>query len=168
MDGLIERSGTRPMLREDGSLELYESEAEFQRVAAGLGGARALRHRLPAMSTGDELAGCSPACRRRFVARHLRAGLEDGRRPEDSRQGGLAPTPRRRAPLSCKGDVGLVSRSRQGAIADSSPTAHDHGAAARRSPPAPGRICWRGSSATASRWRPSAATTRRCRRPPST
>ena len=27
--GLMERSGTRPMLRENGSLELYESEAEF-------------------------------------------------------------------------------------------------------------------------------------------
>lgn len=27
--GLMERTGTRPMLREDGSLELYESEAEF-------------------------------------------------------------------------------------------------------------------------------------------
>lgn len=28
--GLLDRSGTRPMLREDGSLELYESEAEFR------------------------------------------------------------------------------------------------------------------------------------------
>ncbi|WP_027053023.1 NAD(P)/FAD-dependent oxidoreductase [Mesorhizobium erdmanii] len=33
--GLLDRSGTRPMLREDGSLELYESEAEFR---AGLSG----------------------------------------------------------------------------------------------------------------------------------
>ncbi|WP_181176851.1 MULTISPECIES: FAD-binding oxidoreductase [unclassified Mesorhizobium] len=33
--GLLDRSGTRSMLREDGSLELYESEGEFQ---AGLSG----------------------------------------------------------------------------------------------------------------------------------
>ncbi|TWG98937.1 D-amino-acid dehydrogenase [Mesorhizobium sp. J18] len=33
--GLMERSATRPMLREDGSLELYESEAEFQASLPG-------------------------------------------------------------------------------------------------------------------------------------
>jgi D-amino-acid dehydrogenase len=33
--GLMERSGTRPMLREDGSLELYESEAEFNASLPG-------------------------------------------------------------------------------------------------------------------------------------
>ncbi|WP_192182008.1 FAD-dependent oxidoreductase [Mesorhizobium amorphae] len=32
---LLDRSGTRPMLREDGSLELYESEAEFGAALAG-------------------------------------------------------------------------------------------------------------------------------------
>jgi D-amino-acid dehydrogenase len=33
--GLLDRSGTRPMLREDGSLELYESEAEFGASLSG-------------------------------------------------------------------------------------------------------------------------------------
>ncbi len=33
--GLMDRSGTRAMLREDGSLELYESEAEFRAVLGG-------------------------------------------------------------------------------------------------------------------------------------
>jgi D-amino-acid dehydrogenase len=33
--GLMERSGTRSMLREDGSLELYESEAEFRASLPG-------------------------------------------------------------------------------------------------------------------------------------
>ncbi|TPK97310.1 FAD-binding oxidoreductase [Mesorhizobium sp. B2-4-12] len=32
---LLDRSGTRPMLREDGSLELYESEAEFRATLPG-------------------------------------------------------------------------------------------------------------------------------------
>ncbi|MER9328137.1 FAD-binding oxidoreductase [Mesorhizobium sp. M0488] len=32
---LLDRSGTRPMLREDGSLELYESEAEFRASLSG-------------------------------------------------------------------------------------------------------------------------------------
>ncbi|GLS30340.1 D-amino-acid dehydrogenase [Mesorhizobium albiziae] len=33
--GLMERSGTRPMLHEDGSLELYQGEAEFRASLAG-------------------------------------------------------------------------------------------------------------------------------------
>jgi len=33
--GLMDRSGTRPMLREDGSLELYEGEAEFEASLPG-------------------------------------------------------------------------------------------------------------------------------------
>ncbi|SFO45780.1 D-amino-acid dehydrogenase [Mesorhizobium sp. NFR06] len=33
--GLLDRSGTRPMLREEGSLELYESEAEFRASLPG-------------------------------------------------------------------------------------------------------------------------------------
>ncbi|MES0208746.1 FAD-binding oxidoreductase [Mesorhizobium sp. M0028] len=33
--GLLDRSGTRPMLHEDGSLELYESEAEFKASLPG-------------------------------------------------------------------------------------------------------------------------------------
>ncbi|TKB29520.1 MAG: amino acid dehydrogenase, partial [Mesorhizobium sp.] len=33
--GLLDRSGTRPMLHEDGSLELYDSEAEFKASLPG-------------------------------------------------------------------------------------------------------------------------------------
>ncbi|QKD14684.1 FAD-binding oxidoreductase [Mesorhizobium sp. NZP2077] len=64
--GLLDRSGTRPMLREDGSLELYESEAEFQ---AGLSGWAArerfgigFRH-----VEGKDLAGLQPGLSPRFV-----------------------------------------------------------------------------------------------------
>ncbi|QND68116.1 FAD-binding oxidoreductase [Mesorhizobium loti] len=64
--GLLDRSGTRSMLREDGSLELYESEAEFQ---AGLSGWAArerfgigFRH-----VEGEELAALQPGLSPRFI-----------------------------------------------------------------------------------------------------
>ncbi|WP_027060373.1 NAD(P)/FAD-dependent oxidoreductase [Mesorhizobium loti] len=63
---MLDRSGTRPMLREDGSLELYESEAEFR---AGLVGWSArqrfgigFRH-----VGGEELARLQPGLSPRFV-----------------------------------------------------------------------------------------------------
>ncbi|MER8371143.1 FAD-binding oxidoreductase [Mesorhizobium sp. M1406] len=64
--GLLDRSGTRSMLREDGSLELYESEAEFQaelpgwaaRGRFGIG----FRH-----VEGEDLAALQPGLSPRFV-----------------------------------------------------------------------------------------------------
>ncbi|WP_167458784.1 NAD(P)/FAD-dependent oxidoreductase [Mesorhizobium kowhaii] len=64
--GLLDRSGTRGMLREDGSLELYESEAEFRaslpgwaaRERFGIG----FRH-----VEGEELAGLQPGLSPRFI-----------------------------------------------------------------------------------------------------
>ncbi|RWC61058.1 MAG: FAD-binding oxidoreductase [Mesorhizobium sp.] len=64
--GLLDRSGTRGMLREDGSLELYESEAEFRaslpgwaaRARFGIG----FRH-----VRGEELAALQPGLSPRFV-----------------------------------------------------------------------------------------------------
>ncbi|WP_245434956.1 FAD-dependent oxidoreductase [Mesorhizobium sp. WSM3879] len=64
--GLLDRSGMRPMLREDGSLELYESEAEFR---ASLSGWRArerfgigFRH-----VEGEGMAALQPGLSPRFV-----------------------------------------------------------------------------------------------------
>ncbi|WP_189343049.1 MULTISPECIES: FAD-binding oxidoreductase [unclassified Mesorhizobium] len=64
--GLLDRSGTRPMLREDGSLEFYESEAEFraslpgwaERQRFGIG----FRH-----VEGEEMAALQPGLSPRFV-----------------------------------------------------------------------------------------------------
>ncbi|RUX25310.1 FAD-dependent oxidoreductase, partial [Mesorhizobium sp. M2A.F.Ca.ET.042.01.1.1] len=64
--GLLDRSGTRPMLREDGSLEFYESEAEFraslpgwaERERFGIG----FRH-----VEGEEMAALQPGLSPRFV-----------------------------------------------------------------------------------------------------
>ena len=63
---LLDRSGTRPMLREDGSLELYESEAEFR--AALPGWAARERHGIGFRHIeGDEIAALQPGLSRQFV-----------------------------------------------------------------------------------------------------
>lgn len=63
---LLDRSGTRPMLREDGSLELYESEAEFR--AALPGWAARERHGIGFRHVErDELASLQPGLSRQFV-----------------------------------------------------------------------------------------------------
>lgn len=64
--GLMQRSGTLPMLREEGSLELYESEAEFRAALPGWAARDrfgiAYRH-----VEGAELAGLQPGLSPRFV-----------------------------------------------------------------------------------------------------
>jgi D-amino-acid dehydrogenase len=63
---LLDRSGTRSMLNEDGSLELYESEAEFQASLPGW----AARDRFGIVYRhveGDELATLQPGLSPRFV-----------------------------------------------------------------------------------------------------
>lgn len=64
--GLLDRSGTRPMLREDGSLELYESEAEFRAALPGWAARErfgiGFRH-----VEGEDMAGLQPGLAPRFV-----------------------------------------------------------------------------------------------------
>ncbi|WP_245437218.1 NAD(P)/FAD-dependent oxidoreductase [Mesorhizobium helmanticense] len=64
--GLLDRSGTRRMLREDGSLEVYESEAEFKASLPGW----AARKRFDigfSHVEGDALAALQPGLSPRFV-----------------------------------------------------------------------------------------------------
>ncbi|WP_292219673.1 FAD-dependent oxidoreductase, partial [Mesorhizobium sp.] len=64
--GLLDRSGTRPMLREDGSLELYESEAEFRASLSGW----AARERYGigfSHVDGADLAALQPGLSPRFI-----------------------------------------------------------------------------------------------------
>jgi D-amino-acid dehydrogenase len=64
--GLLDRSGTRAMLREDGSLELYESQAEFEGSLPGW----AARDRFGIgykHVEGEELAVLQPGLSPRFV-----------------------------------------------------------------------------------------------------
>jgi D-amino-acid dehydrogenase len=63
---LLERSGTRRMLREDGSLELYESDAEFR--ASLPGWAARERHGIGFRHVeGKEIADLQPGLAKRFV-----------------------------------------------------------------------------------------------------
>lgn len=63
---LMDRTGTRPMLREDGSLELYESEAEFR--ASLPGWAARDRHGISFRHVaGGELVELQPGLSPRFV-----------------------------------------------------------------------------------------------------
>jgi D-amino-acid dehydrogenase len=64
--GLMARSATASMLREDGSLELYESEAEFQASLPGWG-ARDRFGIVYRHVEGDELAALQPGLSQRFV-----------------------------------------------------------------------------------------------------
>lgn len=64
--GLMDRSGTRPMLREDGSLDLYESESEFRASLSGWAARErfgiGFRH-----VDGPELAELQPGLSPRFI-----------------------------------------------------------------------------------------------------
>jgi D-amino-acid dehydrogenase len=64
--GLLDRSGTRSMLREDGSLELYESESEFRGTLSGWAERDrfgiAYRH-----VAGEELSALQPGLSKQFV-----------------------------------------------------------------------------------------------------
>lgn len=80
--GLMDRSGTRPMLREDGCLELYESEAEFQaslpgwaaRDRFGIG----YRH-----VAGGELSVLQPGLSKQFVKGTFVPGWKTVTDPKD-------------------------------------------------------------------------------------
>jgi D-amino-acid dehydrogenase len=63
---LMQRSGTRPMLREDGSLELYESETEFRASLAGW--AARERHGIAFRHVeGEAMAALQPGLSSQFV-----------------------------------------------------------------------------------------------------
>ncbi|RWC95011.1 MAG: FAD-dependent oxidoreductase [Mesorhizobium sp.] len=64
--GLLDRSGTRPMLREDGSLELYESEAEFRASLSGWGARERYGIGFNHVE-GTEMAALQPGLSPRFI-----------------------------------------------------------------------------------------------------
>ena len=148
------------MLREDGSLELYESEAEFR--ASLPGWAARDRFGIPYRHVeGDELAALQPGLSKQFVKATFVPGWKTADDPKVLGKAIWAYAERHGAEF-VKGDVGLVMPSKERVVDPAQAGAHDHGATAVSSRPAHGRTCSRDSSATASRSRPSAATTRRC------
>lgn len=80
--GLMDRSGTRRMLREDGSLELYESEREFE--ASFSGWAERERHGIEFRHvSGNELSDLQPGLSPQFVKGTFVPGWKTVSDPKD-------------------------------------------------------------------------------------
>ena len=106
--GLLDRSGTRPMLREDGSLELYESEAEFRASLPGWAARDrfgiAFRH-----VEGDELARLQPGLSPRFIRGTFVPGWKTVADPKVLGKA-IWPMPKGRARVSSKARMSSASQ----------------------------------------------------------
>ena len=108
--GLMDRSGTRSMLREDGSIELYESDAEFRaslpgwdaRERFGIG----YRH-----VEGEELAMLQPGLSKQFVRGTFVPGWKTVSDPKDLGKAVWRHAEAKGAEF-VEGDVGLVMPSK--------------------------------------------------------
>jgi D-amino-acid dehydrogenase len=109
--GLLDRSGTKNMLREDGSLELYESEDEFRASLPGW----AARDRFGIEYRhvdGDELAASQPGLSKQFVKATFVPGWKTSADPKLLGKALWAYAERKGAEF-IKGDVGLVMPSKE-------------------------------------------------------
>ena len=93
-------------------------------VAARLGGARPLRHRIPASGEDPNSPTISPASAPRFMRGTFVPGWKTVSDPEGSRQGDLATTRKRQGAVFVRGDVG----ARHAVAADGSPCSSATGA----------------------------------------
>jgi D-amino-acid dehydrogenase len=109
--GLLDRSGTKEMLREDGSLELYESEQEFRASLPGWAARDrfgiAYRH-----VEGDELAALQPGLSKQFVKATFVPGWKTSADPKLLGKAIWAYAEQKGAEF-VKGDVGLVMPSKE-------------------------------------------------------
>ncbi len=109
--GLMQRSGTQTMLREDGSLELYESEAEFR--ASLPGWAARERFGIEYKHLGqDELADYQPGLSKQFVRGTFAPGWKTVSDPKDLGKA-LWRYAETKGAEFVKGDVGLVMPSKE-------------------------------------------------------
>jgi glycine/D-amino acid oxidase-like deaminating enzyme len=109
--GLMDRSGTRPMLREDGSLELYESEAEFQASLPGWAARRRFGIEYRHLKK-SELADCQPGLSASFMGGTFVPGWKTVDDPKNLGKAIWAYAERQGA-VFLGGNVGLVMPSQQ-------------------------------------------------------
>jgi D-amino-acid dehydrogenase len=108
---LLDRSGTKNMLREDGSLELYESEAEF--LASLPGWAARDRFAIPYRHIeGEELAALQPGLSRQFIKATFVPGWKTADDPKILGKA-LWTYAERLGAEFVKGDVGLVMPAKE-------------------------------------------------------
>lgn len=111
---LLDRSGTRSMLREDGSLELYESEAEFQ--ASLPGWAARDRFGIPYRHiAGEKLAALQPGLSKQFVKATFVPGWKTADDPKVLGKAIWAYAEGKGAEF-VRGNVGLVMPSKEGVV----------------------------------------------------
>jgi D-amino-acid dehydrogenase len=108
--GLLDRSGTKNMLREDGSLELYESEAEFGASLPGWAARDRFRIEYRHID-GDELAALQPGLSKQFVKATFVPGWKTSADPKLLGKALWAYAERKGAEF-IKGDVALVMPSK--------------------------------------------------------
>jgi D-amino-acid dehydrogenase len=109
--GLLDRSDTKSMLREDGSLELYESEAEFRASLPGWAARDRFGIRYRHVE-GDELAALQPGLSKQFVKATFVPGWKTADDPKVLGKAIWAYAERLGAEF-VKGDVGLVVPSKE-------------------------------------------------------
>ena len=127
--GLMQRSGTQAMLHEDGALELYESDADFQASLPGWAARDRFGIEYRHLSRDPSSPSYQPGLASSFVRGTFVPGWKTVSDPKDSRQGDLAirgsegcgVRPRRCRPCPAP------ARTHRGAA---QARAHDHGAAA--------------------------------------
>ena len=108
--GLMQRSGTQTMLREDGSLELYESEAEFLTSLPGWAARERFGIEYRHLKQ-DELAEYQPGLSKQFVRGTFAPGWKTVSDPKDLGKA-LWRYAEAKGAEFVKGDVGLVMPSK--------------------------------------------------------
>ncbi|MEP9387356.1 FAD-dependent oxidoreductase [Mesorhizobium sp. KR9-304] len=108
--GLLDRSGTKNMLREDGSLELYGSEVEFRASLPGWAARDRFGIKYQHIDS-EELAGLQPGLSKQFVKATFVPGWKTADDPKLLGKAIWAYAERMGAEF-VKGDVGLVMPSK--------------------------------------------------------
>ena len=119
----MQRSGTRGMLREDGCAGALRERGRIPGVAARLGRARSLRHRLPASAQRASSPTISRACRSASSAGTFVPGWKTVSDPKDlgkaiwryAEEKGARLRARRRRPRGASRDGAVAIQLRQGA-----------------------------------------------------
>ncbi|WP_307286272.1 NAD(P)/FAD-dependent oxidoreductase [Phyllobacterium ifriqiyense] len=115
MLGLMQRAGLGRMVREDGSLELYESEDELNASLSGWNARRAAGIAFEHLR-GSQLRECQPGLSPRFIAGTFVPGWKTVSDPKHVGEG-LWNYAQRNGAIFYQGEVASISAGEQGAIA---------------------------------------------------
>lgn len=115
MLGLMQRAGIGNMVREDGSLELYESESELNASLPGWSARKAAGIAFEHLR-GSQLRECQPGLSPRFIAGTFVPGWKTVSDPKHVGQG-LWDYAQRNDAVFSRGEISSISAEEQGAVA---------------------------------------------------